>query len=404
MSVTAAAVGRLCPACGGSNRGTLIHHLQLRAPDGHPLQGGYDIVACDECGTGYADVVIDPEYYDRYYAELAKYADDPQLVSAGAPADTEASPWADGRLDATADRIIEVTGRAGRLLDIGCGDGTLLGALKRKGVGEVQGIDPSPRAAAAAATRGIQVDVGSFSHMPEGLGHFDVVSMTGVLEHVWDVDEAMSWALEHLSPEGTLYLELPDASRYLDPYLGPFEDFNSEHVNHFSPRSLVTLGARFGLTSRWSGPTDTELAPDVVTACMGMALVRTKVKDQPTRRDDQLVRTLEEFAARSREDLAAIDHRLRQRLGDSPEFVLWGMGEFSMKLLAGTVLSQRTAAALVDGNAARQGARYGGVTIVSPESIPKGELPIIVGSMIRTEPIMQAIAEMGLPNPVVRLD
>jgi hypothetical protein len=142
----------------------------------------------------------------------------------------------------------------------------------------------------------------------------------------------------------------------------------------------------------------------VVTACMGMALVRTKVKDQPIRRDDQLVRTLEEFAARSREDLAAIDRRLRQRLGDSPEFVLWGMGEFSMKLLAGTVLSQRTPAALVDGNAARQGARYGGVTIVSPEAIPKGELPIVVGSMIRTEPIMQAITEMGLPNPVVRLD
>jgi SAM-dependent methyltransferase len=382
----------------------LIHHLNLRTPDGHPLQGGYDIVSCQVCGTGYADVVIAPEYYDRYYAELAKYADDPALVSVGTQAPTETTQWADGRLDATADRIISAAGRPiRRLLDIGCGDGTLLRALRERGADQVRGIDPSPKSSVVAAQRGIDVEVGSFSHMPDDLGEFDVISMTGVLEHVWDIDQAMTWAIAHLSTDGILYIELPDASRYLDPYLGPFEDFNSEHVNHFSPDSLVTLGARFGMTRHWSGPTDTELAPGVTTACTGIALTRGGAPSSSVRRDDRLVRTLEEFAERSRRDLLAIDDRLRDRLGDSPEFVLWGMGELSMKLLADTVLAQKHATTLVDGNVARQGTHYQGQPVVSPDAIPEGDTPIVVGSLIRDQPIISAIAARGLPNPVVTI-
>jgi SAM-dependent methyltransferase len=393
--------GRSCPACGEVD-GQPIHHLKLRTPDGHPLQGGYVIAACRHCGTGYADVVIDPDYYNRYYAELAKYADDPSLVSAGVAADEMPSAWADGRLDATADRIVSVTGgMIDRLLDIGCGDGTLLRALQERGVGQVLGIDPSPKSSVVAARRGIDVQVGSFSDMPKGLGEFDVISMTGVLEHVWDVDEAMVWATAHLSVDGLLYIELPDASRYLDPYLGPFEDFNSEHVNHFSPSSLVTLGLRFGMTSQWGGPTDTELAPGVTTACTGIALTRDAGVAAPVTRDLGLVHTLEQFTERSGRDLRSIDDRLRDRLGASKEFILWGMGELSMKLLAETVLSERQAVALVDGNVARQGARYRGQSVVSPDDIPRGDIPIVIGSLIRDEPIISAIAARRLPNPVV---
>lgn len=393
--------GRACPACGAVD-GQPIHHLKLRAPDGHPLQGGYVVAACRRCGTGYADVVIDPDYYNRYYAELAKYADDPNLVSAGAAASDVPGAWADRRLDSTADRIVSVTGgRTGRLLDIGCGDGTLLRALHERGVGQVLGIDPSPRSSVVAAQRGIEVLVGSFSDMPNSLGEFDVISMTGVLEHVWDVDEAMTWALAHLAVDGILYIELPDASRYLDPYLGPFEDFNSEHVNHFSPSSLATLGHRFGMEHQWGGPTDTELAPGVTTACTGIALTRAMGSSPPVTCDLGLVRTLEQFAHRSERDMRSIDDRLRDRLGRSSEFILWGMGELSMKLLAGTVLSERQAVALVDGNVARQGAHYQGQSVVSPDVIPRGDIPIVVGSLIRDQPIISAIAARRLPNPVV---
>ncbi len=401
--MSAKARGRACPAC-ATVGGSLIHHLDLRTPDAHPLQGGYDVVACQVCGAGYADAVIRPEYYDHYYGELAKYADDTALVSNGVGSDARVDPWRGRRLDATADRIVSlIGGGGGRLLDIGCGDGTLLSALQARGMSDVRGVDPSARSSTTAAQHGVRVDVGTFSRMPAGLGRFDVVCLTGVLEHVWEIDQAMGAALSHLLPDGFLYLELPDASRYLDPYIGPFEDFNSEHVNHFSPATLVTLGRRFGLAAMWSGPTDTELAPGVSVACTGVALRRNSAQplEHTVTMDTKLVSVLEQFAARSRQDLASIDRRLRQQLGDCPDFVLWGMGELSMKLLASTVLADAHSVALVDGNVARQGIRYLGQPVIPPEAVPRGSTPIVVGSLVRTGPITAAINDLDIPNPVV---
>ena len=60
------ATGRRCPACGGSS-GSLVHRLRLRTPEGHPLQGGYDVVACERCGCGFADAPVAQAFYDRYF-------------------------------------------------------------------------------------------------------------------------------------------------------------------------------------------------------------------------------------------------------------------------------------------------------------------------------------------------
>jgi len=85
---------RACPAC-GHGPAEHVHTLALRTPDGHPLQGGYDVVSCARCGTGYADAAVDQAVYDRYYAERAKYAADAATVH-GAP--TEPA-WVTARFD-----------------------------------------------------------------------------------------------------------------------------------------------------------------------------------------------------------------------------------------------------------------------------------------------------------------
>jgi hypothetical protein len=157
------------------------------------------------------------------------------------------------------------------------------------------------------------------------------------------------------------------------------------------------------MTAEWSGPTDTELAPGVATACTGVALTREAVPAGAVECDGQLIRILEQFTERSRKDLDSIDGRLRERLGGYREFILWGMGELSMKLLAQTVLAELDPVALVDGNAARQGAQYRGEPVVSPDAIRRDDVPIVIGSLIRDEPIISAIAARQLPNPVVPL-
>jgi len=222
---------------------------------------------------------------------------------------------------------------------------------------------------------------------------------------VWDVDGAMAAVTSLLAPGGAAYVEVPDASRYLDPFIAPFEDFHTEHVNHFSVPTLATLGRRFGLSTVWSGAADNELAPGATAAVAAVCWVRADLDATPgPARDDALVASLHAFTARSAGAWGRMDDRLRRDLGPSTAYVLWGMGELSMKLLAGTVLAERVPAALVDGNPARHGLRFGGVPVRAPAEVRAGTDPIVVGSLLRGRSIRAAIDGLGLPNPVITLD
>jgi len=390
---------RACPACGAA-AAEPVHRVRLRTPDRHPLEGGYEVVSCLECGAGYADAAVAQAAYDSYYAQRAKYAADLPTVAGT----TEEPAWVRARFDEAASRIARLVPPGARVLDIGCSTGSLLGALRRTGFRDVRGIDPSPASASVAERlHGVRVDVGTLHRLPERTGTFDCVCLTGVLEHVWDVDGAMAAVTSLLRPGGAVYVEVPDASRYLDPFIAPFEDFHTEHVNHFSGATLAALGRRFGLGTAWCGPADNDIVPGATAAVVALCWRAGAEHEGTGGRDDALVRSLHAFTARSAEAWGRLGHRLRQDLGTSPTFVLWGMGELSMKLLATTVLAERSPAALVDGNPARHGLRFGGVPVRPPDSLRGGEGPIVVGSLLRGASIGRAIAARGLPNPVVEL-
>jgi hypothetical protein len=377
-----------------------VHRVRLRTPDGHPLQGGYEVVSCLECGAGYADAAVAQVTYDSYYARRAKYAADLPTVAGT----LEEPAWVRARFDEAASRIARLVPPGARVLDIGCSTGSLLGALRRAGFRDVRGIDPSPESASAAARlHGVRVDVGTLHHVPAQTGTFDCVCLTGVLEHVWDVDGAMATVASLLRPGAAVYVEVPDASRYLDPFIAPFEDFHTEHVNHFSGSTLTALGRRFGLGTAWCGPADNDIVPGATAAVVAVCWGAGASPEGTGHRDDALARSLHAFTARSAEAWARMGDRLRHDLGASPTFVLWGMGELSMKLLAGTVLAERAPAALVDGNPARHGLCFDGLPVQPPDSLRGGEGPIVVGSLLRSASIGRAIAGRGLPNPVVEL-
>jgi 2-polyprenyl-3-methyl-5-hydroxy-6-metoxy-1,4-benzoquinol methylase len=396
---------RACPACGG-HAAQHVHRVKLRTPDGHPLQGGYDVVSCTRCGAGYADVAVGQEVYDRYYAERAKYAADAATLANTGDAARADPPWVTARFDATAARIARLVPPGGRVLDVGCATGSLLAALRRRGVRDVRGLDPSPGSAAVAAClHGVPVDVGALHRPPAGLGTFDCVCLTGVLEHVWDVDGAMVAITSLLAPGGVVYVEVPDASRYLDPFIAPFEDFHTEHVNHFSVATLATLGRRFGFGTAWTGAADNELVPGATAAVAAVCWRQPAAGVAPRlRRDEALVASLRAFTARSADAWRRMDDRLRRDLGPSPTYVLWGMGELSMKLLADTVLAERPPAALVDGNPARHGLCFDGVPVGAPGDVRGGTDPIVLGSLLRAASIRATIEGRGLTNPVITLD
>jgi SAM-dependent methyltransferase len=377
---------RSCPVCQAA-RVDVLHHQRFTLPEGHILSDGYDVVCCDTCGFVYADTAAKQADYDRFYAELSGYESE---VSSG----MGLSPQDRQRLEATAAAVAAaVPARDARILDFGCAGGGLIRALQAQGFTNIHGIDPSPACAAQVrAGTGVPAEAGSLFAIPAGLEPFDCIILTHVLEHVEDVQGALTNLVSLLTPDGLLHLEVPDAMRYADFIVAPFQDFNTEHINHFSLTSLDNACARAGLELVGSGEKLLESAPKMPYPAV-YGFWRRGAGAGAIRQDVGLRPRIEEYVRRSRIVMDKYEARISALIHSSPELMVWGTGQLTMKLLNETSLGQARIAAFIDGNPINQGRTLHGVRIVAPDALDVIDRPILVASTIHYEAISRAIRE-----------
>ena len=138
-------------------------------------------------------------------------------------------------------------GRAGRILDIGCGGGLLLHSFQaRHPDWTVAGVEPTPNFAELAARRlGCIVHTGGYR---EGLFEipFDLITIIQVLEHVSDPVAFLGTARNDLADGGFLYVEVPDVSDFGQLPL-THDRFMAPHLWYFSEPSLGRVCRRAGL-------------------------------------------------------------------------------------------------------------------------------------------------------------
>lgn len=395
MATTRTSV-RPCPVC---DRRTVvpIHTQSFALPTGHPLRDGYEVVCCDGCGTGFADTAATQADYDRFYAEQSKYED------AGTSTGGGTTPWDAERLRTTADYLARFIPRAARILDIECANGGLLRALADVGFDNLTGVDPSLACAANARklVPAARIEVGWIDRPDPGFGQYDLVALTHVLEHVRDVGRAMT----AVADGGRLYLEVPDAARYPEHVAAPFQDFNTEHINHFSQRSLASLAARHGFQAVETG-TKTFLSPPPTPFPAAYGIFRKVGPDAvgPVELDAELPGRLREYVAASVGLMARINERLRAVVDRSPSVIVWGTGQLAMKLLTDSELKRAALAALIDGNPIHHGKQLAGVTICGPEAVAGLGHPIVIATTLHHKAIAAAIRDRyGYPNEIVTL-
>lgn len=122
-----------------------------------------------------------------------------------------------------------------RILDVGCGTGTLIETVLRlqRGV-DLAGIDPDPKALAHARRKAqragvaVRLDRGVATDLPYADGSFDLVFSSLVLHYLPTVDKkrALREIGRVLAPDGALHLldyAGPSAGRGLVPWLFRFE-------------------------------------------------------------------------------------------------------------------------------------------------------------------------------------
>lgn len=166
------------------------------------------------------------------------------------------------------------------ILDVGCGGGAL-GAeyLQRNPACRVLGIEIDPKAAVQAKERGIEIFSGDVEEYPmpfDVQGGIDCIIYGDVLEHLADPWAVLKAHAQHLSPEGSVVVCMPNlehwsfAARLL---LGQFEYqdmglFDRSHLRWFTPRTMAQALTDAGLeiADATPRPIDTEKAEQFAAA------------------------------------------------------------------------------------------------------------------------------------------
>jgi len=139
--------------------------------------------------------------------------------------------------------------RNSKILDLGCGDGSLVEKLSTQGYSNVMGIDTSTEQINIAISRGLGgVEVADALDFLRkgGANQWDVILMVDVLEH-FSTDEglvlfeAVQFAL---SPGGTVIAQTPNSS---SPFFGHYAYGDLTHRSVYNERSVKQLSHLVGL-------------------------------------------------------------------------------------------------------------------------------------------------------------
>jgi SAM-dependent methyltransferase len=163
-----------------------------------------------------------------------------------ADAPDEAEPW---EWQARRALLLAEARPGERVLDLGCGAGAFLTALRQAGADPV-GVEIAEAAAVKARATGVEVRlVEADGTLPFGHGEFDLVWCSEVLEHVPDALALLQETRRVLRPGGRLLLTVPYHGRLqaaavaltrFDAHFDPM----GQHVRFFTRTSLAaTLDA-----------------------------------------------------------------------------------------------------------------------------------------------------------------
>jgi SAM-dependent methyltransferase len=188
------------------------------------------LVECGGCGLRYF-VPLNPGDAE-FYAELSTSS-----------AYYSAEKWEFGV-------VRDALARGARVLDVGCGDGNFLRAVRGVAT-EAVGIDTNAEGVAAARAEGLDARLATLEDFAaEHEGGFDVVCSFHVLEHLPAVTDFARTMLRCVRPGGTLVVSVPNRLRMADAdALDPL-DCPPHHLSRWHPRQFESLARELGAALR----------------------------------------------------------------------------------------------------------------------------------------------------------
>ena len=216
-------------------------------------QDGLALFECRECALCFVDPRPSTQQLQDYY-DVGYFSGNKDFFSGENYLEVRDRAIADGSVTGYREITSQLVLSGKNILEIGCGSGALLQALKPHGPAGMVGIDLAPypidygRKRYSLDLRCCRLGEASFEK-----GTFDLVVMIDLVEHVENLPSFLREIGRVLRPGGEVFLLTPNYNAYTVarsfwPCL--YKDF--EHLQYFSPTSLHRAANEMGLAlERW---------------------------------------------------------------------------------------------------------------------------------------------------------
>jgi 2-polyprenyl-3-methyl-5-hydroxy-6-metoxy-1,4-benzoquinol methylase len=142
-----------------------------------------------------------------------------------------------------------------RILDIGCGTGSISKMVRDRRSATVVGVEPNPARASRAREHEIEVVQGYYDDdFAKKYGKFDIIMFADVLEHLIDPLDMLEKVKKSLSPEGRVLASIPNVAHWsvrLRLLAGNFDYkptgiMDATHLRWFTRKSVQRLFVEAG--------------------------------------------------------------------------------------------------------------------------------------------------------------
>lgn len=389
---------RICPVC-TSELGEILYTQNFIVPNDFPLAIDNSgtitqyVVTCGSCGFVFTDVELSQQDYDKYYAKYGKY-------SCARPQNSGLETFdIDDYLISIIESIIK-SDKSKKIIDIGCGSGKLLIDLKSKGFTELFGIDTSLAIASLLENSGIKCETTSITEKNINLIDstlFDIVCLISVLEHVYDLDTALSNISAMLKDNAYFIVLLPDVTYYHKELTNPIQQINLEHINHFDKISLDNLLKQYGFLPHTF---DKFVMNSEKTSSTQLVCVYRKCEISPDGGKMNIAIDGAKSVGLLIEKWKKVkdDKEIERMVASREEVVVYGTGNYTYSMLSDTILKNCNIVAFVDGNPNKQRTLLMGLPIYGPNFLANFTGTIVISVAYDPQTIIQKITGMGLKN------
>jgi hypothetical protein len=388
---------RDCPLCDSQKR-ELINTQKIFKLPPISLSDQIQIYECQSCHFIFSDTLVEQSSYDNYYQSSTKY-----LFK------NDFSELEIKRANQLVDLIDKYFSLETRIVEIGSGSACLMFCLAARGYKNLMAVDPSYDSSDIDKLP-FKALLGLIGNLPKAVADAELVIYVHVLEHLFDLKQFMDELKQTFSSNISVYIEVPDAARYCDYIESPFQDFNFEHINHFSPEALQFFFERHGFKNFETSQGSIEPVRHKFVPVISAFFQRSTNKDfleiagnlpYPV----AYKKEINLYAQRSLEYFMRIKSLIKKELLNVDQVIVWGLGQLCLKLLAEDIIPQEKIFGITDStfNASVVSLSNKNINLLKPCDLINYDYPILIATTISQVPILKCIGDLSLKNKVITL-